>query len=576
MFGVPKDITEKLTGVLKRLPDVEGICVPDFTKTLMRQYYDMGFDILFDNKALDNLFDLLRMYGVRNDGENLTRITQPHILEAINLAKNVKNPKEKFNKFLEVLAQLNYDANSQIVQHMVLALRTLLHLSKRRHDALQEMEIDVIEILRNTMDFDGIILGICKPYRFSGKESVNITLFDESHGDTFGNMNICSDNFYKYCIYKIYEIIGWEEFLDKVGTKNVWNGEKLHVCSVDLMEDKGLDIKVQKSSYVSHLGTNYGILPNTEKWISIFSEHEKIKDEIEKISEKVAIVKKGIIKGRFNDDDEKTVRAQLDYFIEIDYFKNIHDFSYEELGKKIREQIKKERDEPHELKESLMANLLSVNVTFVTEDEKYVLIQKRGQEVGHGYVPYQTSVAGFVDYEDIKKDDPCKATIAHIATSLFREAEEESGIRQEDILDYKILGVVRDTTNFEVGLMIFGILKNAKCISIENGKTTKDASGIAYPALEYGGEVDGFFLVPFTSDSVFDFILSQKAYPDGDPWANFMPLGAASIIFALAHKRSWKEIQQVWREKVKHYVRNENRRFTPKCYGGMIPAWLQN
>lgn len=188
----------------------------------------------------------------------------------------------------------------------------------------------------------------------------------------------------------------------------------------------------------------------------------------------------------------------------------------------------------HELHLSRLANALSTNVAIVSKDGWFYLQRRNAAQVGEGLVDWQTTGAGFVDLErDVDG-------VGHPAVwrTMGREAREEFGWE----LWAPALGVFWEGRKREVGILALARSENA-------------STDIRVPIVETT-EVLGFRPMPFDARTIFSFICAERVSlaPAGEgwldagaaprldgtdpitgPWANVMPLGAASIIFALAH-----------------------------------------
>ncbi|MDR1481331.1 MAG: hypothetical protein LBI74_01760 [Synergistaceae bacterium] len=509
-------------------------------------FFEMGLQFLFTEDHLKNMLKYLTKEKRREglyveDGEGLS-------LE------------EKFNLLLQSCIQ---DDKSQYS----LAMKTIMELRRIAREGnpdTQIMKIHPEDWMEKNLDFKGIILhgdGKTSYIKKMGKLTIDGIEFKYDYARSRNEKyeTIKSKDILKYYMYKVCEIIGWFNFLHAMKTdKQVWNGQNLHVygfsyTSRDDESKATFEISVDEGRYVSHLGTNFGILQDPQKWIDCFSSSEKRKTFLNDLTELYG-EKKDCLKYDF---DISSIEESLSFI------KGWNSESYkindDELVEYMRSNIDNEIQNKKDLQNSFMANLLSVNITYLTKDRKYILIQERGDSSGHlSDVGYQTSAAGFVAKDKMSKDGPSdKVNPGLVKINSFKvvdgalkaETLEETGLDDKKIIEYNIIGLVRDTSNYEVGLMGFGLI-DAKV------KNEEDVYNVIRPALEFGSaEVKGFVVIPFTLKDVIRFFLHEGSIRINadkklvySPWSNFMPLGAASVIFALVHEFSWDELIKAWDE----------------------------
>lgn len=430
--------------------------------------------------------------------------------------------------------------------------------SRKNPRKIKEVELNIL--LRQSVNFRGTILagdGMKKYY------------FDES-GRKYGKIpmemylenkrwekQIMSDSLLEMYFKNIILAAGWYSFLTSCSeNKWVWNGGNYHIEDISYLnrdEDQTAVLNIQGYwvSYVAHLGSNYFAWQERRKTDPMKTfcdkyERYRIANEIEEKFQ--TINEKGLFKNQEDIDEiQKTIVFLRDEWVEY-VNSNIQDY--------IKQALLEEQKNFKELKLSRMANLLSCNITYVTQDN-YVIIQKRGNKTGHAAdYKYQISAAGFVALpgDNVKSGGIDKINI--LETTLTETMQELGKVKVSVDMDTLIYnGVLRDETNAEVGVLAQARLsgfaeQNWDCWDSEKNETLP-----FNPAIEHNqAEVDGYVLVPYNARDVFDFILAEASNRKGVsmPWNDFMPLGAASLIFALVRRENgWERIKQIWSERVK-------------------------
>ena len=204
------------------------------------------------------------------------------------------------------------------------------------------------------------------------------------------------ENLRRHYVWKICYAMGWSRFMSGIeNKKQIWNGTNLRLDDIryidrDDRENAELTLYTRPASYVAHLGTNYGILQDPGLACKFASKSFRqsfagdMKDLLDKarkamnaydIADTENIVE--FLKQEWPEDIETNLCEIIDHFLALE-------------RKKLRKLDNNENER------SIMANLLSVNTTYITQD-KYVIIQKRGKNCGHGGdYRFQTSAAGFV------------------------------------------------------------------------------------------------------------------------------------------------------------------------------------
>lgn len=198
------------------------------------------------------------------------------------------------------------------------------------------------------------------------------------------------------------------------------------------------------------------------------------------------------------------------------------------------------------LRLSRFANAVSVNVAYIASDGRLILQRRNVHNVGAGFVDWQTSAAGFISLPRDLDGLPRKPKLPSAWKAIRHETREEIG--RTHLGDVTVLGGFWEGRAREIGILAYAPL----------GQAYNDAIGL--PGEQ---EVVDFADLSFTLQNVFDFALDPGLganLVEGDPhtpprlkaWGNVMPLGAAAIVFALAHVQGggdvgWPKLEAAWR-----------------------------
>jgi serine/threonine protein kinase len=569
MFGLSFEAIARLTGrdegrlrsmVRADDPVIEALFVnnPENENTARENFeedfYSIGFDSLFGWKFLRGAAASLPDGGARQ----------------LSASKTVSKS-ELFGQILSSKAATQAPDRGQ--DHFI-ALSMVLQLMKYMRTYRIKSDVDLARHLKTLFDFNAVIIKISLTGGFafrdqhSSSSHIKWLYSDESFKEKMGRLpeggEAQGGDAAEYALYthKICEIAGWLRFFEgRDSGGDLWNGSIVRASDVafERHEHSGegmLAISACGGSYVSHLGTNIALLHGqTDQFLKPFLTAEGRRALTERLEGYEARYPE-----EFSNDFEDLASFLENWRPGEDFRKGLADF--------VKEAVKNEKKRPEALRGSLMANLISVNATYVTKDG-YVVLQKRLNKSGReGHREFQTSAAGFLYTRGhYSSSDP-----PQIEDALFAETEEEMGLDHTKILSYKVTGIVRDTVNYEVGVTVFGTVDvNLNGVVFVGGGgdgesppgagpggpgISQEGGVIGYPAAErYGTEVDGFVLLKFEPKIIFDFILSDCSGGEGagggqgrSPWSSFMPLGAASLILALATRHEWEELAEIWKK----------------------------
>ena len=531
MFGLSSEAISNLEGDAHTVKTINKYLQPSsinmidfgfsdsFRESLKKYYYYMGFDEYIPASHLRKMHENLGDY-------NTSGKTTYELLDGI-------------------FELLNPETGYEINQYFI-ALNVLFQQMRKMESKKLNIPIDTRRHLQEMLNFPGVILAGDGKIRFyeENNSGENINTIDWRFSSRTQEETAVSlgDNTFQHYTYMCCNVIGWMMFIKNInGKKQVWNGRNIRMTGVqyigrDSEKDASFIIDAQISTYVQFLGTHFGIIKHPEL-LKRFSSKEERRNLYDEFYEMFKCVEALI---KYN-KDKTDIRNALDFLIS-EWPLNIEIGLVADIERSILSMVK----EPDNLTYNISANLLSINVTYITLDD-YVIIQRRGKHSGHmSNIRYQTSAAGFISY-----DSEYRGSLIDYRPSIIKaisaETLEELGkqAKSPQITQYRILGAVRETTNYEVGIVAMGVM---------NVIAEEYPHNIANPAIEQcASEVEGFILVPFKPKAVFDFILTSASKRDGqfDPWNDFVPLGAASLIFALAHRYGWEMLRREWAECMK-------------------------
>ena len=208
-----------------------------------------------------------------------------------------------------------------------------------------------------------------------------------------------------------------------------------------------------------------------------------------------------------------------------------------------------------DINDSLLANCLSVNVIYIKGG--YVFIQERGN-ANHGKVKYQASAAGFVglpaNYKNAQEKTP------HLMTAIRHETEEEMGMSFDSCIEAETMhltGIVRDRYNCEIGVLAMAKIKDEWYRSQDNRRINEvvEDNDVIKITIETGAETKDFVKLPFEPKRIFLFVLRNASRRNDifEPWNDFMPLGAAALIYALIKQFGERLVQREWKEAIAQY-----------------------
>lgn len=175
---------------------------------------------------------------------------------------------------------------------------------------------------------------------------------------------------------------------------------------------------------------------------------------------------------------------------------------------------------------SLLANPLSVNlaIVFAINSPPLLLVQHRGRAIRRAGELYQVSAAGYVDRTDY-------GGMPLPWQTAVRETWEETGIAlQDDQIVFLSLCRGRDRGGFTPGLC--GLAELA-----ENSVSELQARHDLH-------EVDGYEYWPFEPGPIMRRVRAAGG------WSCFVPLGAATVVCALAARYGDEAVVRAWEDSV--------------------------
>jgi hypothetical protein len=355
--------------------------------------------------------------------------------------------------------------------------------------------------------------------------------------------------------------LGWQALgQQEAAERSAWNGELVRLAGLTQVSDEAHRLRLQCTCYVAQMATcflhrSWGVLvPKLEQ----VSRRAVLADDLQRMVERR---EREIAATRASEKDspgpETQLRAarkiaQLEHDIADlrDALGRLTDPAFPTRGLSELAQARL-RDEHAaqalgKLELSRFANALSVNLALVSADDVLLLQQRNKDKVGAGLVDWQTTAAGFLS--------PVNDLDGWGRPSIWRAMEREAGEEFGRELSGPVLGVFWESRSLEVGVLAFA----------QSSLSIHDIHALPREPTE----VSGFVEMPFEADTVFEFAcdpdrgairrpssLEPHRPPRIDPWGNVMPLGAAAIVFALAHDlrsgdSSWDELARRFKEKL--------------------------
>jgi hypothetical protein len=207
----------------------------------------------------------------------------------------------------------------------------------------------------------------------------------------------------------------------------------------------------------------------------------------------------------------------------------------------------------HNLDQSELANLLSVNISVLSNDTPpWILVQVRSERNATAYWPLQCSGAGFVDDDDGKGG-------YNSAPDVFAAAARE--LEQEALAEFakphfvRFLGLCREFTNFEPGLVGFVQLPRPhEAVVLPPINRDEVKSFMWWPlepaqffrAMRHEALLAAIQVSRRTPGITWREVLRKEGW-DQPGWHRFVPLGAMSIIFTMMHVfRDPEAIVEAW------------------------------
>jgi hypothetical protein len=321
----------------------------------------------------------------------------------------------------------------------------------------------------------------------------------------------------------IVNLVAVDDFLRMKVTEEgttVWNGAHTRVesCVRDYGVSGQVTINTCETDYISLLATNYGLLKGSGRYRDKLGTSELIRKAHTEFN---ALVPKKL---SFLKEENGEVTCVQEAAVD---FEAIETWDAERLERVFRT-IDKIAANEHRLtmstlSQSHLANCLSVNIAYRHGSKVYV--QLRGN-TGHGAVRYQISAAGFVELPFCCTDQTCDRT-PDIMKAVRKESMEELLRKGEAVVapdTMQILGIVRDNTNCEVGVLLTA--------DISPKTNQEDVLG---DVTELGAEVKGYVQVDAMPVGMYNFILDHASMREKKfkPWNDMMPLGAAALLFSM-------------------------------------------
>jgi hypothetical protein len=195
----------------------------------------------------------------------------------------------------------------------------------------------------------------------------------------------------------------------------------------------------------------------------------------------------------------------------------------------------------HSLDQSELANLLSVNISVLSNDATpWILVQVRSERNATAYWPLQCSGAGFVDDDDGKR---AYNSAPDVFAAAARELEQEALAEFAKPQFVRFLALCREFTNFEPGLVGFiQIPRPHEAVVLPPINRDEVKSFMWWPlapeqffrAMRQETLLSAIQISRHTPGTTWKEVLRKEGWEQAG-WHRFVPLGAMSIIFTMLH-----------------------------------------